>query len=68
MCFIIILFFLPPVYPITAVTMNYVSVGVGSVILFAGLAYFVSAKYCFQGPITNVNCNRKKRDVVVAYL
>jgi len=68
MCFIIILFFLPPIYPITAVTMNYVSVGVASVILFAGLAYFVSAKYRFQGPITNVNCNRKKRDVVVAYL
>jgi len=42
---------------VTAVTMNYASVGVGSVILFAGLAYFLSAKYWFQGPITNLNYN-----------
>jgi hypothetical protein len=41
-CFIGIL---PPIYPVTSVTMNYASVGVGSVILFAGLAYFLSAKY-----------------------
>lgn len=54
---IIILFVLPPIYPVTAVTMNYASVGVGSVILFAGLAYFLSAKYWFQGPITNLNYN-----------
>ncbi len=56
-CLIIILFVLPPIYPVTAVTMNYASVGVGSVILFAGLAYFLSAKYWFQGPITNLNYN-----------
>jgi len=56
-CFIVILFILPPIYPVTSVTMNYASVGVGSVILFAGLAFFLSAKYWFQGSITNVNFN-----------
>jgi hypothetical protein len=40
--------------------MNYASVGVGSVILFAGLAYFLSAKYWFPGPITNLNFNIEK--------
>jgi hypothetical protein len=67
-CFITILFILPPVYPVTAVTMNYASVGVGSVIIFAGLAYFFSAKYWFQGPITNLNLNFEKTDIVMRIL
>ena len=67
-CLTIILFVLPSIYPVTAVTMNYASAGVGSVVLFAGFAYFLSAKYWFQGPITNVNCNRKKVDAVITYL
>ncbi len=67
-CFIVILFVLPPIYPVTTVTMNYASVGVGSVILFAGLAYFLSAKYWFQGPITNLNFHSEKIDVVMRHL
>ncbi len=63
-----ILFVLPPVYPVTAVTMNYASVGVGSVIIFAGLAYFLSAKYWFQGPMINVNFDVKKSDVFTTNL
>jgi hypothetical protein len=67
-CLIVILFVLPPVYPVTAVTMNYASVGVGSVIIFAGLAYFLSAKYWFQGPMINVNFDVKKSDVFTTNL
>lgn len=59
-CLIVILFVLPTIYPVTFVTMNYASVGVTSVIVIAGLAYFFSAKYWFQGPINNVNVNIKK--------
>ncbi|UJR32263.1 hypothetical protein I4U23_019728 [Adineta vaga] len=54
-CIIIVLFVLPPIYPVTAVTMNYASVGVGSILIFAGLFYFLSAKYWFYGPNTNIN-------------
>jgi amino acid transporter len=65
-CCIVILFVLPPIYPVTAVTMNYASVGVGSVIIFAGLAYYLSAKYWFQGPITNFHT--EKIDVFMRHL
>ena len=57
---IVILFVLPPVHPVTAVTMNYASVGVGSVLIFAGLAYVLSARYWFYGPATNANINIDK--------
>ncbi|CAF1035908.1 unnamed protein product [Adineta steineri] len=67
-CLIVILFVLPPVYPVTAVTMNYASVGIGCVLIFAGFAYFVSAKYWFRGPVTNVNMNTRKPDVTMNYL
>ncbi len=62
-CLIVILFILPPVYPVNPVTMNYSSVGVGSIILFAGLAYFLTAKYWFQGPMINVNFDVEKSDI-----
>jgi hypothetical protein len=67
-CLIVVLFVLPPVYPVTAITMNYASVGVGSVIIFAGLAYFLSARYWFRGPITNFNFHIEKTDVIMQYL
>lgn len=67
-CLIVILFILPPIYPVTAVTMNYSSVGVGSVIIFAGLGYFLSAKSWFQGPTTNRNFNLDKSNVFTTYL
>jgi hypothetical protein len=53
--FIVVLFVLPPVYPVTASTMNYASVGVGSVIIFAGLGYALSARHWFRGPVTNLD-------------
>ncbi|CAF4287865.1 unnamed protein product [Rotaria sp. Silwood2] len=64
-CLIIVLFVLPPIYPVTAITMNYASVGVGSVIICAGCAYFLSAKYWFQGPITNITFNKEKTDFII---
>ena len=67
-CLIVVLFVLPPIYPVTAVTMNYASVGVGSVILISGIVYFFSAKYWFQGPITNLKLNTDKNDIVMRYL
>ncbi len=53
--FIVVLFVLPSVYPVTAKTMNYASVGVGALVIFAGLGYALSARYWFRGPIANVD-------------
>lgn len=53
--FIVVLFVLPPVNPVTASTMNYASVGVGAVIIFAGLGYALSARHWFRGPVTNLD-------------
>lgn len=62
-CVIMVLFVLPPVYPVTAVTMNYASVGVGGVFVFAGLAYLLSARYWFRGPITTAGSEVDKSNV-----
>jgi hypothetical protein len=56
--FIVVLFVLPPVYPATAITMNYASAGVGAVIIFAGLGYALSARHWFRGPTTNLDSNK----------
>jgi hypothetical protein len=66
-CLIVILFVLPTISPVTIVTMNYASVGVGSIIFFDGLTYFLSARYWFQGPIANVNINVEKTVIFVTY-
>jgi len=60
--FIVVLFVLPSVYPVTAKTMNYASVGVGALIIFAGLGYILSARYWFHGPIANVDSNKSNKD------
>lgn len=52
--FITVLFVLPPINPVTAITMNYACVGVGAVIIFAGLGYALSARRWFRGPMRNV--------------
>lgn len=43
--FIVVLFVLPPEYPVIATTMNYASVGVGAVLIFAGLGYALWARH-----------------------
>lgn len=57
---IIVLLLLPPIYPITSLTMNYASSVIGIILLCCGLAYFFSARYWFEGPITNLNLNYNK--------
>jgi hypothetical protein len=63
--FIVVLFVLPPIYPVTATTMNYASVGVGAVIIFAGLGYAFSARHWFHGPVTNLDPIEIKSDSLV---
>ena len=65
-CLIVILFVLPPSYPVTVISMNYASVGVGSVIVFAGLGYFVSARYWLKGPNTSFNYKIQSTDTVIS--
>lgn len=48
--FICILFVLPQVSPITPATFNYAPVAVGTVVLFAGGWWMISAKNWFKGP------------------
>lgn len=63
--FIVVLFVLPPIHPVTASTMNYASVGVGAVIIFAGLGYALSARHWFRGPVTNLDSNEINPDYLV---
>ncbi|CAF1446119.1 unnamed protein product [Rotaria magnacalcarata] len=65
--FIIVLFALPTIYPISSITMNYTSIGVLSILICSGFAYFCSAKYWFEGPVTNLifNYNKDKLDFIV---
>ena len=52
---IIVLFILPPEYPVTAINMNYASVGFGTVLIVSSLVYIFSARHWFKGPRTNVS-------------
>ncbi|CAO3619577.1 unnamed protein product [Mucor fragilis] len=54
-CLITILFVLPPVYPIEAVSMNYACLAVGLVFLGAGGAFLVDARKWFTGPVINLS-------------
>jgi amino acid permease (GABA permease) len=49
-CFIAILFMLPPVSPITRDTFNYTPIAVLVVLGFAGIWWLVSARHWFTGP------------------
>lgn len=48
--FIVVLFMLPPAYPVTATSFNYAPVAVGAVVLFAGGWWVLSARKWFTGP------------------
>ncbi|CAF0904322.1 unnamed protein product [Adineta steineri] len=50
---IVVLFVLPPEYPVTATNMNYASVGFGTLLIVTSLTYMFSARYWFKGPHTN---------------
>jgi amino acid permease (GABA permease) len=49
-CFIVVLFMLPPAYPITGASFNYAPVAVGAVVVFAGGYWLLSARKWFTGP------------------
>lgn len=52
-CIIVILFILPPEYPVTPLNMNYASLGFGTVLITSSLFYFFSARHWFEGPPTH---------------
>ncbi|UJR11093.1 hypothetical protein I4U23_015275 [Adineta vaga] len=52
---IVVLFVLPTEYPVTAINMNYASVGFGTVLIISSLVYIFSARHWFKGPRTNVS-------------
>ncbi|KAI8579883.1 hypothetical protein K450DRAFT_239535 [Umbelopsis ramanniana AG] len=54
-CFITVLFVLPPVSPITPVNMNYACLAIGAVILGAGGRWIVDARIWFKGPTINLS-------------
>ncbi|KAL7318613.1 polyamine transporter tpo5 [Mucor circinelloides] len=54
-CLITILFVLPPVYPIEAVSMNYACLAVGLVFFGAGGAFVLDARKWFTGPVINLS-------------
>ncbi|KAI9284868.1 amino acid/polyamine transporter I [Umbelopsis sp. AD052] len=54
-CFITILFVLPPVSPVTPVNMNYACLAIGAVILGAGGRWLVDARIWFKGPTINLS-------------
>lgn len=50
----IVLFVLPPEFPVTAKNMNYTSLVFGMVLLVISLVYIFSARHWFKGPLTNL--------------
>ena len=52
-CVIVVIFVLPPEYPVTLVNMNYASLGFGSVLLISSLVFLFSARHWFRGPQMN---------------
>ena len=49
-CFIVVLFMLPPAYPVTTASFNYAPVAVGTVVLLSGGWWVLSARRWFKGP------------------
>jgi len=49
-CFITVLFMLPPTFPVKPETFNYTPVAVAAVLGFAGIWWLVSARRWFKGP------------------
>ena len=50
-----VIFMLPVVYPITAVTFNYAPAAIGGIVLLIGAAWLLSAHSWFSGPRTEVD-------------
>lgn len=55
LAFIIAVFCLPTIYPITAQTLNYAPVAVGGVVFLVGLGWLLSARRWFAGPKPEVD-------------
>ncbi|KAB2624228.1 amino-acid permease BAT1-like protein [Pyrus ussuriensis x Pyrus communis] len=49
-----VLFSLPVAYPITIETLNYTPIAVGGLLIVTVLAWILSARHWFKGPITNI--------------
>jgi amino acid transporter len=54
---IVILFVLPPEYPVTPINMNYASAGFGTVLIVTSLVYILSARHWFKGPRANISAS-----------
>ncbi|KAI9358723.1 amino acid/polyamine transporter I [Pilaira anomala] len=60
-CIITVLFVLPPVYPIDAVSMNYSCLLVGLVLFGAGGSWLFYARYWFTGPVINLSTDETEQ-------
>ncbi len=58
---IVVLFVLPPEYPVTAINMNYASLGFLTVLVVSSLVYIFSARYWFKGPRINVSMGNQSK-------
>ncbi|KAJ2956474.1 hypothetical protein NQZ79_g7653 [Umbelopsis isabellina] len=54
-CFITILFVLPPVSPVTPIDMNYACLAIGAVIIGAGGRWIIDGHKWFKGPVINLS-------------
>jgi amino acid transporter len=64
--FIVILFMLPPAYPVTATSFNYAPLAVGAVLLFSGGWWVLSARKWFTGPPFSSDPDEAAKQGVVA--
>lgn len=58
-CFISVVLILPTYYPVTKDNMNYAILMLGGTILLAMVAWIVSARTWFKGPVRNVDIGHK---------
>ncbi|KAI8074555.1 amino acid/polyamine transporter I [Gongronella butleri] len=61
--FITILFVLPPVNPVTPVSMNYACLAIGCVTIGAGGRFAVDARLWFKGPKSNLDVEDRPQEV-----
>ncbi len=53
--FCVVIFMLPTMYPITAVTLNFAPAILGGILLLAGAVWCLTARFWFAGPRTDVD-------------
>ncbi|KAI7843794.1 hypothetical protein COHA_002692 [Chlorella ohadii] len=65
-CFISVVLILPTVYPVTNTNFNYAVVMLGGTIVLSMIAWFISARKWFKGPVRNVDMGNKTETLAEA--